>query len=95
MEYVPAKHILIRNRSTEWFGTDHTVNLYRGCCHGCIYFEKELELTRKALMLLDAYGFGVAVATKSDLIARDMDQPQRQTPVGGLFGPVPGAGTFL
>lgn len=122
MEYIPAKHILIRNKSTEWFGTDHTVNLYRGCCHGCIYcdsrsrcygigdfdtvrakadalrilrddlqrktkpglvglgsmsdpynpFEKELELTRKALMLLDAYQFGVAVATKSDLITRDI-----------------------
>lgn len=37
MEYIPAKHLLQRNRSTEWFGTDHTMNLYRGCCHGCIY----------------------------------------------------------
>ena len=37
METVPAKHLLHRNRSTEWFGTDHTMNLYRGCCHGCLY----------------------------------------------------------
>ncbi len=37
MEYISAKRILIRNRSTAWFGTDHTMNLYRGCCHGCIY----------------------------------------------------------
>ena len=37
MEYIPAKQILSRNRSTAWFGTDHTMNLYRGCCHGCIY----------------------------------------------------------
>ena len=123
MDYIPAKHILIRNRSTAWFGTDHTVNLYRGCCHGCIYcdsrsdcygiadfdrvrakenalpllrdelarkvrpgfvglgsmsdpynpFERELQLTRHALELLDAYGFGAAIATKSDLITRDMD----------------------
>ena len=43
METVPAKHILIRNRSTEWFGTDHTVNLYRGCCHGCIYCDSRSE----------------------------------------------------
>ena len=121
MEYIPAKHILIRNKSTAWFGTDHTVNLYRGCCHGCIYcdsrsdcyrnpnfdqvtakadalailrdelarkirpafigmgamsdpynpFEEELLLTRHALELIDAYDCGVAVATKSDLIARD------------------------
>ena len=123
MEYIPAKHILHRNRSTEWFGTDHTMNLYRGCCHGCIYcdsrsacyqnpdfgrvkakadalrilrddlarkakpafiamgsmsdpynpFEGELLLTRHALELIDAYQCGVAVATKSDLIARDTD----------------------
>jgi len=123
MEYIPARHIVTRNKSTEWFGTDHTMNIYRGCCHGCIYcdsrsdcyqvgrfdtvrakanalelirddlrrkvkpgviatgsmsdpynpFEKELELTRRALQLVDAYHFGVAIATKSDLIVRDMD----------------------
>lgn len=28
---IPAKHILTRNKSTDWFGTDHTMNLYRGC----------------------------------------------------------------
>ena len=37
MEYIPAKHILFRSKSTAWFGTDHTMNLYRGCCHGCLY----------------------------------------------------------
>ena len=118
---IPAKHILTRNKSTDWFGTDHTMNLYRGCPHGCIYcdsrsecyrdddfdrvkvkenalellrdelrrktrpafiamgsmtdpynpLEKELELTRKALMLIHAYECGVAVCTKSDLILRD------------------------
>lgn len=123
MEYIPAKHILTRSKSTDWFGTDHTMNLYRGCPHGCIYcdsrsecyrdddfdrvkgkekalellrdelrrkvrpafiamgsmsdpynpVEKELELTRKALMLIHAYEHGVAVCTKSDLILRDVD----------------------
>ena len=122
MEYISAKHLLHRNRSTEWFGTDHTVNIYRGCCHGCIYcdsrsncyqnpdfdqvkakanamrilrddlarktrsafigmgsmsdpynpFEKELQLTRHGLELIDAYQCGVGVATKSDLIVRDI-----------------------
>jgi len=134
MDTVPAKHILTRNKSTAWFGTDHTMNLYRGCCHGCIYcdsrsecygdddfdrvkvkenaltllrdelrrkvrpafvtmgsmsdpynpLEKELELTRKALMLLYAYSCGVAVCTKSDLILRDADlyaDIQTQAPV--------------
>lgn len=123
VETIPAKHLLHRSRSTEWFGTDHTMNIYRGCCHGCLYcdsrsscyqieefdtvrakadalrilrddlarkvrpafistgsmsdpynpFEGELELTRHALELIDAYNCGVAIATKSDLIARDID----------------------
>lgn len=104
-----------------WFGHNWNINLYRGCCHGCIYcdsrsscyqvhefdrvrckkdalhileeelrskkkkgvvgmgamsdpynpFEKEKQLTRGALELLCRYGFGVSVATKSDLVVRD------------------------
>ncbi len=123
METIPAKRILTRSKSTDWFGTDHTMNLYRGCCHGCIYcdsrsecyrddsfdtvkvkekalellrdelrrkvrpafiamgsmtdpynpLERELELTRKALMLIHAYECGVSVCTKSDLILRDKE----------------------
>jgi len=123
MEYLSAKHLLHRSRSTQWFGTDHTMNIYRGCCHGCLYcdsrsscyqdrefdtvkakadalrilrddlarkvqpafismgsmsdpynpFEVELLLTRHGLELIDAYQCGVAVATKSDLISRDID----------------------
>lgn len=123
VDTVPAKHLLHRSRSTEWFGTDHTMNIYRGCCHGCLYcdsrsdcyqigefdrvrvkadalrilrddlarkvrpafigmgamsdpynpFEEKLELTRHALELIDAYDCGVTVATKSDLIVRDID----------------------
>lgn len=134
MEFIPAKHLLHRSRSTEWFGTDHTMNIYRGCCHGCLYcdsrsdcyqigefdtvkakadalrilrddlarkvrpafigmgamsdpynpFEGELQLTRHALELIEAYDCGVAIATKSDLISRDIDlltSIQRRAPV--------------
>ncbi len=99
------------------------MNLYRGCCHGCIYcdsrsecygieefdrvrvkenaleilrdelrrkiktgviltgamsdpynpFERKLELTRHALELVSAYEFGIGIATKSELILRDID----------------------
>ena len=123
MEYVPAKTIVTRTKSTAWFGIDYNMNIYRGCCHGCIYcdsrsacyqidhfdtvrakedalriirddlrrkvktgvvgtgamsdpynpFEKKEELTRHALQLVDAFGFGAAIATKSDLILRDID----------------------
>ena len=43
METIPAKHLLHRNRSTEWFGTDHTMNIYRGCCHGCLYCDSRSD----------------------------------------------------
>lgn len=35
--------------------------------------EEKLELTRNALKLLNAYGFGAAIATKSSLVTRDID----------------------
>lgn len=123
MEQIPAKTILTPAKDPHWFGADYGMNLYRGCCHGCIYcdsrsdcygienfsrvrvkenalellrqelthkrktgvvatgamsdpynpFEREQKLTRGALMLLHQYGFGVAIATKSDLIVRDID----------------------
>lgn len=124
MEYIPAKTIVNRTRDSGWFGTEYSMNLYRGCCHGCIYcdsrsdcyhheqpfdqvrakadalrivrddlerkvkrgvvgtgamsdpynpFEKDLLLTRHALTLLEAYDFGAAIDTKSDLIVRDID----------------------
>lgn len=40
-------------------------------------FERKYQITRQALQLIDKYGFGVAIATKSDLILRDIDIFQR------------------
>lgn len=123
MELIPAKTIVTKNKDSSWFGSDYNMNLYRGCCHGCIYcdsrsscygveefdrvrakadalrivrddlrrkvkkgvvgsgamsdpynpFEKEAELTRHSLELLDAFGFGVSMLTKSNLILRDIE----------------------
>ena len=39
--------------------------------------EAELQMTRKALELIDKYGFGVAIQTKSAGILRDMDLLKR------------------
>lgn len=36
-------------------------------------FEKQHKITRNALKLVDRYGFGIAVDTKSDLVVRDID----------------------
>ncbi|MDD3429830.1 MAG: radical SAM protein [Oscillospiraceae bacterium] len=124
MEYIPAKTIISAyGENSSWFGTNYNMNIYKGCCHGCIYcdsrsdcyhierfdtvrakanaleiirndlrrkvktgvvgtgamsdpynpFERELKLTRNALELINAYGFGAAIATKSNLITRDID----------------------
>ncbi len=38
-----------------------------------MHCEKDLMLTRRCLELIDHYGFGLAIQTKSDLIMRDID----------------------
>ena len=124
MEFVSAKTIISGYAEhNAWFGNNYTMNIYKGCCHGCIYcdsrsecyridnfdvvrakkdalalinkelkskkrtgvigtgamsdpynpFEKEYSLTRGALELINIHGFGVSIATKSALVARDID----------------------
>lgn len=42
-------------------------------CDPYMHCEKDLLLTRRCLELIDRYGFGLAIQTKSDLILRDLD----------------------
>ena len=42
-----------------------------------IPLEKSLEYTRKALLLIEKYGFGVALQTKSSLVLRDLELLKR------------------
>lgn len=42
-------------------------------CDPYLHIEKELRLTRRCLELIDEYGFGLAIQTKSDMILRDLD----------------------
>ncbi|MDE6132954.1 MAG: radical SAM protein [Oscillospiraceae bacterium] len=46
METIPAKTILQKNKSSEWFGSDYNMNLYKGCCHGCIYCDSRSDCYR-------------------------------------------------
>lgn len=46
MKEIPAKTILQRNKSSDWFGNDYNMNLYRGCCHGCIYCDSRSDCYR-------------------------------------------------
>ncbi len=37
MKTIPAKTILTHLSDHSYFGNDYNMNLYKGCCHGCIY----------------------------------------------------------
>ncbi|MBQ8780639.1 MAG: radical SAM protein [Oscillospiraceae bacterium] len=43
METVSVKTILQKNKSTDWFGSDYNMNLYKGCSHGCIYCDSRSD----------------------------------------------------
>lgn len=124
MQLIPAKTIISGyTEGSQWFGNNYNMNIYKGCCHGCIYcdsrsecyqidhfdqvrakdnalaliagelerkrrkgvvgtgamgdpynpLEREYRLTRGALELIDTNRFGVSIATKSDLVTRDID----------------------
>jgi DNA repair photolyase len=38
MEYITAKNIVSKYSDNNlWFGINYNMNIYKGCCHGCIY----------------------------------------------------------
>lgn len=47
MNYIPAKTIITKNKTPDaWFGYDYNMNIYKGCCHGCIYCDSRSECYR-------------------------------------------------
>lgn len=57
---------LIRKRKPGMIGTG-------AMCDPYIHLEEELQITRQCLRLIERYGFGVAIQTKSARILRDLD----------------------
>ena len=43
MRYVSTKTILSPYMADGWFASNYSMNLYRGCCHGCIYCDSRSE----------------------------------------------------
>ncbi len=43
---VPAKTIVSSRQSGGFFGADYTMNIYRGCCHGCVYCDSRSDCYR-------------------------------------------------
>lgn len=64
------EHALIHKRKKCMIGTGSMTDPY-------IPLEMELEYVRKALYLVDKYGFGFTAITKSDRVLRDLDLLQR------------------
>jgi len=47
MEFVSAKTIISGYAEhNAWFGNNYTMNIYKGCCHGCIYCDSRSECYR-------------------------------------------------
>ena len=42
-------------------------------CDPYMHCEEQLQLTRRCLEIIDRYGFGLAIQTKSDRVLRDLD----------------------
>lgn len=59
-------HQLRRKRKPCMIGTGAMTDPY-------LHLEEELQLTRQALTLIDKYGFGLSIQTKSARILRDLD----------------------
>ncbi len=60
------EYALKRKRKKCMIGTGAMSDPYMHC-------EKEIEITKKCLDVIDRYSFGVSILTKSDLIERDID----------------------
>lgn len=44
MQLIPAKQILSTwSNGERWFGINYGMNIYKGCCHGCIYCDSRSE----------------------------------------------------
>jgi DNA repair photolyase len=44
VDFIPAKQMLSPfGNNDNWFGTNYNMNIYKGCCHGCIYCDSRSE----------------------------------------------------
>jgi DNA repair photolyase len=78
MEFIPAKTIISNyTENDSWFGNNYNMNIYKGCCHGCIYCDSRSDCYRiENFDEVRAKGHAVA------LIERELKSKRRKGVIG-------------
>ncbi|ELC8442252.1 radical SAM protein [Clostridium perfringens] len=78
MEYIPAKKIVsgyVENNS--WFGLNYNMNIYKGCCHGCIYCD-----SRSSCYNIIDFDKVRAKEKSTEIIERDLRSKKKKGVIG-------------
>jgi len=84
MEYLDAKTIVSSYFENGWFQTNYNMNIYKGCCHGCIYCDSRSECYQiKDFDIVKAKKDAIAI------IHRDLAKKRRKGKIqtGGMSDP--------
>ena len=78
MEYISAKTIVTKTKApSKWFGIDYNMNIYKGCCHGCIYCD-----SRSDCYGVDRFDQVRAKENAREIIRNDLRRKTRRGVVG-------------
>ncbi|EGT3617013.1 radical SAM protein [Clostridium perfringens] len=78
MEYIPAKKIIsgyVENNS--WFGLNYNMNIYKGCCHGCIYCD-----SRSSCYNIIDFDRVRAKGKSTEIIEKDLKSKKKKGVIG-------------
>ncbi|MEG2985388.1 MAG: radical SAM protein [Peptostreptococcaceae bacterium] len=78
MEFIPTKTIVSNYKeSPQWFGINYTMNIYKGCCHGCIYCDSRSN----CYQIID-FDRVRAKANSTQIIKNDLKSKRKKGVVG-------------
>ncbi|MEG6586278.1 SPL family radical SAM protein [Dendrosporobacter sp. 1207_IL3150] len=78
MEFIEAKSIISNYTNGDaWFGKNYNMNIYKGCCHGCIYCDSRSECYH-----VENFDKVRAKSNALALIARELKSKRRTGVIG-------------
>ncbi len=78
MEWIKAKSILQKaTYGKEWFGIDYNMNLYKGCCHGCIYCD-----SRSSCYQIENFDQVRAKENEIEILAKELKSKRKKGVIG-------------